>query len=592
MGGLLACGGCGDAGTETASSADSVTGVVATLSPSTDLVDGQQVTLRVEGTLSGEITFMRLCRLEPGGAIPSSDRCPLAGGALVPVNGVIEQTFHIFASTAGINCQLDACALYIEGGNFAVNPPVLRFHEIVPVSFRSIGTPPLSPPLSVTPSTGLADRQQVTVRGSGFLPNLFMTVGQCRADAQSFAADCMAITTPIEARTTASGELDVAATVRYRVEPSQGEPFDCTAGSCVMVAAPTRQELVLAEAGRAALTFDVDTNPGPVQRGTLQLDRTSVTSGDAVLVTGSGWAPRATVRYTWCGSARLGACTPEMSIQVAADGTFTTHVTATRLLVQEGVAGPSLASAVECVTPTTCALHAYDLRDRAATQVSTPIGVAVRPGVSAAFDLRAPLVADMSVRVVGSGFTPNGSVDLWQCGEFPGKLCGRVARIPTDASGSVRGYSRLAERIVFFVIVECGRPDSTCNLFVTDGAGVVNVPLQFATGAEFDVTSNYEAKWQPLLQQGLDSSGASPGEFQRQGASVLLWVMAASGARSAAHFPTGGDLSYTTTYARQSYIDMTNLAASYDYTLDELQKSGTLFWSWVLAGQPPLPTGE
>jgi hypothetical protein len=29
-------------------------------------------------------------------------------------------------------------------------------------------------------------------------------------------------------------------------------------------------------------------------------------------------------------------------------------------------------------------------------------------------------------------------------------------------------------------------------------------------------------------------------------------------------------------------------AAQFDYTVEELQKIGALFWSWVLASQPPL----
>jgi hypothetical protein len=36
-------------------------------------------------------------------------------------------------------------------------------------------------------------------------------------------------------------------------------------------------------------------------------------------------------------------------------------------------------------------------------------------------------------------------------------------------------------------------------------------------------------------------------------------------------------------------VHWSNEAAKYDYTVDELQKVGTLFGSWVHAGSLPLP---
>jgi hypothetical protein len=67
-----------------------------------------------------------------------------------------------------------------------------------------------------------------------------------------------------------------------------------------------------------------------------------------------------------------------------------------------------------------------------------------------------------------------------------------------------------------------------------------------------------------------------------------LWVLKAGGAASGAQLPPGGSFSHTTRYARTDYVQLSILAAEHDYTLAELQKSGTLFWSWLLAGQPPL----
>lgn len=45
---------------------------------------------------------------------------------------------------------------------------------------------------------------------------------------------------------------------------------------------------------------------------------------------------------------------------------------------------------------------------------------------------------------------------------------------------------------------------------------------------------------------------------------------------------------HTTSYSVADYRLWSERAAQFDYTVEELQKIGALFWSWVLAGQPPL----
>ncbi|HMI84939.1 MAG TPA: hypothetical protein VK550_12650 [Polyangiaceae bacterium] len=84
-------------------------------------------------------------------------------------------------------------------------------------------------------------------------------------------------------------------------------------------------------------------------------------------------------------------------------------------------------------------------------------------------------------------------------------------------------------------------------------------------------------------------SGWSGGELQYQGAIRTLYLMKLSGTLSGAHLSLSGVHSYTTTYTRQGYVDMANLAANVDYTVEEIQKGGALFWSWVIAGFPPAP---
>ncbi len=216
-----------------------------------------------------------------------------------------------------------------------------------------------------------------------------------------------------------SGDLFASMTVRYRVQPSVGAAFECPEDTCVLVAVPTGQSLDHPEARGQPIAFEVSADAGPLQSGMLQLDRTSLTSGDVVLVTGSGWASRTTVPVAWCDS-QSAICSPPTSIEVAADGTFTTNVAVTNVLVVDSGLGPNTVLLADCVASNACGIQAYDVRDTVATRVSAPLPVAARAGVIAGFDVRAPHVPEMSVRVVGSGFTPNDSVDLWQCDEVLG----------------------------------------------------------------------------------------------------------------------------------------------------------------------------
>jgi hypothetical protein len=102
------------------------------------------------------------------------------------------------------------------------------------------------------------------------------------------------------------------------------------------------------------------------------------------------------------------------------------------------------------------------------------------------------------------------------------------------------------------------------------------------------VVSHYEAYWQPILQRGLEVSGYSSNTLQRQGAATYLWLMTAAGTKGGALSHTGS-IAYTSTYSLDEYRDLSKIAAQHDYTLEELQKSGTLLLSWFLAGRPPLP---
>jgi hypothetical protein len=115
------------------------------------------------------------------------------------------------------------------------------------------------------------------------------------------------------------------------------------------------------------------------------------------------------------------------------------------------------------------------------------------------------------------------------------------------------------------------------------------IPLTFVTPTDVQVTSRYEPAYQALFAQGVTLSNRSPAELQRMGAAGLAWLLYGSPGASAAHLPNTGTLAHTTSYTRADYVFWSRAAANFDFTLAEMQKVGALFFSWLLAGRPPLP---
>jgi hypothetical protein len=184
------------------------------------------------------------------------------------------------------------------------------------------------------------------------------------------------------------------------------------------------------------------------------------------------------------------------------------------------------------------------------------------------------------------------AVDL---GGFPQgfRFCNGRALFESDAEGSFRMYAAVPGTFQYFPLGTPGVVDcqtTTCQWVFVDGQSAAPaIPLSFSDAAQIDVQTQYGPTWESLLQQGITRSGRSDAEVQKSGAGVLLWTMTAAGSVTALHLPREGATTHTTRYSRADYLLFTGLAAQYDYTLDELQKTGALFWSWLLTDRPPIP---
>ncbi|HMJ15824.1 MAG TPA: hypothetical protein VK524_30620 [Polyangiaceae bacterium] len=476
----------------------------------------------------------------------------------------------------------------------------------LPLTFPPPGTPTT---LSATlvPNQNLRDGEVITLQVSGFPPDWSVTYCQRGSD----QPQCGGPFVPGGA-TDANGVFQGPLLVRRAWgnpgsqwgtcvphDPTnpfgpctfvEGGPYTCnTPGSCVVD--------VDVSFGGVSQSFDLplDFIPQAPQAGTLQLASSSVTAGTPIQVTGSGWGTVGSVRVSLCrkNSTSDETCRSPAVVQVAQDGSFSTSLTAATFVKYNTIPfgqNPPFHIWNDCTAaPGACVVH---VQDSANSDVSAEVPLTITPAAGAGsveMELRSPLISGLHVRTVGAGWPAARNLRILTCNAG---TCQEMGPVTTDASGAFRGYALVLAPLNRSA--ECESAPGACTLTALDlsttptSAGV-HVPLTFAQGDHFDVTTHYEPKWQDLLASGVSASGLPASELQRTGAAVTVWLFAVSGTTTGPRLPIAGSISHTTSYTADEYRQWSATAANYDYTVDELQKVGALFWAWLLAGQPPLP---
>jgi len=449
-----------------------------------------------------------------------------------------------------------------------------------------------APELSVTPNHDLYDQEQVDVRGTGFPPNMEVALGQCRLAAQSPLTDC---TQSGYAQTDAAGSFATTIPAKHTIAPAFGEPFACSAPeACEIVAARKVSEIEYVPLARAPIAF---LPIGPARRGTVSVDGGPVATGTVAHVRGSGWAPFATLEVGLCVRSTERCIGGLKRVHADAEGTFSLDLPAARYLVDDLGAllgyGPAITIS-DCAQPNVCNIRASDVRLQTNDAVLSPIALVAPPvpGGPEIIDQETALVPGATVRLTGGDWQPNRDLWLYQCTDRPPGWCNLTQEARTDQNGQLRAFVPLLESFVAKDWFPGARVDCMdgCFLLVIDSVdgATAHIPLTFDTGATIDVQSSYEPNWQPLFAQGVELSGLTPVDLQWHGAAALLWVLGASGAEPGVPFPNSGSTVYTTAYSRADYVTFSTRAAPYGYTVEELQKSGALFESWILAGKPAL----
>jgi hypothetical protein len=397
----------------TAPVAGAVDDPVVTVTPSTDLVDGDVVHVTVTGALPFSEMFVGLCAAGDqsltrcDGSVGTARTTDSTGGQALDLN--VEAVFQVStgSGTEDVDCRV------------APGCQVLLYTMRTDSSFAPIGIPlgfrpdgPLLPPptLVTTPASDLVDGQRIQVTGTGFVPQTAVALAECRVPVTS-DADCEQPTVfaSVAADGTVSTPFDLVAIVRPLREPA----FDCRTTACALVG--TRGLLGSDPRRTASVPLDFASDAPLAPPPTLTVSpATGLRTGQAVTVTGSGFRADATFVLGECGvgpGTGFDRCYVPDFVFADGDGSFTRTLTVS--------AFARLGSGfVDCRRGPRCVIAAVDLDDgRVLTEAAVffdPTGPApTTPTLTAA--PASDLPASSPVIVTGAKYPPRDSVPVRQC---------------------------------------------------------------------------------------------------------------------------------------------------------------------------------
>jgi hypothetical protein len=380
-------------------------GVVVT--PSTGLADGQAVDVSASGLSNNAPVVIGQCAVIP---TPDPGHCDALNfaNAVSTATGTVDASYTVHrAFTTGngglVDCGVTACEILVVD----LGAPTINFLHGV-ISFAP-GGPQAG--VTVTPATGLADHQTVTVNGTGFTGSQPI-IGVLECLTADEAAGCTLISGSLTIIPAADGSFSADVIVQRILHASDGSRVDCVNGGCELVAFDINNASYNA---RAAIAFDATLPPPPAPAITV-MPNSGLPFHAPVTITGAGWTPQDFVDLIECGSGADDPCsfTAETAGFVDSTGGFSAPLTVHRMIGDPFSGGAPL----DCASaPGRCVVVAFDVFTGDMTQ--TPIS----------FDPNAPIpptpivrttathgIADRQpIRFEVSRLTPNAAIDLSMC---------------------------------------------------------------------------------------------------------------------------------------------------------------------------------
>ncbi len=279
-----------------------------TVDPTTDLVDGQEVTVTGDGF--GTRRYDRYveifqCRLPAAGY----DDCDPGTYEFdqADQDGHLDSKAHLeallrFPDGTTLDCRTGGCALLVR-----------RYDEsfargaLVPLGYDP--SAPLGPPpsVSIDPSADLVDGQIVDVTGADWRPNSYGYLAQCRSRATSYEQCSFDTLSFVDIEDSGGFETQVGVNAVFR-QAGNGARVNCRVAACSLFVVLESQYENLTGAARARLRFDPD---APLLEPTIGTpDLTGLHAGDQVRIHGSAGRPEGTVVLIQCvaNATHLGGC--------------------------------------------------------------------------------------------------------------------------------------------------------------------------------------------------------------------------------------------------------------------------------------------
>ena len=180
---------------------------------------------------------MTIGECRPGVTVFNTELCPGPSSTTVADATGHISTIAIVGRWFGDGLTVTDCATSVGACTFRATTDPSTFYvpdptEVarVPLGFDPSTTLPSGPPVSVTPKTGLSDRQAVTVAGSGFPGGDRIAIVPCRTAATFTPGDCDT-TAPVTFLADGSGAFSQSYRVPQFFLSSRSATVDCAAAT-------------------------------------------------------------------------------------------------------------------------------------------------------------------------------------------------------------------------------------------------------------------------------------------------------------------------------------------------------------------------
>lgn len=200
-------------------------GPTLTVTPDTELVDGQTVEVTGAAFTPGDEVFLVQCPAGTTG-FDVATYCRLHATRTADDSGRFSMFMAVTSEVGSVDCAASPGACTVA----AVDISPMSVVAAAPIAFADGQTTP--PSISVAPSTGLDHGDVVTVTGADFPADTEVSVAQCQST-RPLTAEWCAAEPGFTATTDATGAFAGELTIERGVTLGSGDLIDC-AGRCVV----------------------------------------------------------------------------------------------------------------------------------------------------------------------------------------------------------------------------------------------------------------------------------------------------------------------------------------------------------------------